>query len=124
MSAKERLGRLPHVPLPPPDARRRAEVVALSETDAADVGAAARALPDPAELEAGTLVLVGAELRAPRSLARSVLAALGRSKTAPRAIRCSALVARGYVRVGAGVDPDTRADVAWGYAPPPVTGPC
>ncbi len=122
MSARERIVRLPHVPLPPAEARANAKTVALGPNEIDDVGAAARALPDLAELEAGTLVLVIRELREPRSIARSVLAALGRSKTAPRAIRCSALVARGYVRVGAGIDPDTRADVAWGYVP--VTEPC
>lgn len=122
MSARDRIARLPHVPLPPSEERANAKTVALGPSEIDDVGAAARALPDPAGLEAGTLVVVTSELREPRSIARSVLAALGRTKTVPRAIRCSALVARGYVRVGAGTDPDTRADVAWGYVP--VTEPC
>lgn len=122
MSARERIARLPHVPLPSPEARAKAKTVALGPTEIEDVGVAARALPDPSELDGGTLVLVTSELRGPRSITKSVLAALGRTRTASRAIRCSALVARGYVRVGAGTDPDTRADVAWGYVP--VTGPC
>ena len=113
----------PHVPLPPLSARETATTVTLGETDAGDVAAAARALPDPSELEEGSLVLVSGALGGARSLGVRVLAALGRSKTVPRAIRCSALVARGYVRVGAGTDPDTRADVAWGYVPAAPAGP-
>ena len=49
---------------------------------------------------------------------RSVLGALGRKRGVSRAARCTALVARGYMRVGAGTDPDTDADLCWGYAPP------
>ena len=111
----------PHVPLPHPDERAKAKVVALAPDEIEDVGLAARALPDPASLDASTLVIVEGEVRAEKSLVRSVLGALGRKHTVPRAIRCSALVARGYVRVGAGSDPDTRADLAWGYVP---TEPC
>ena len=48
---------------------------------------------------------------------RSVLGALGRKEKVSRAARCTALVVRGYIRVGAGTDPDTDADLAWGYAP-------
>lgn len=118
--------RLPHVPLPPASARADARIVALSPADLlGDLEGAARALPDPAELPAGTLVMVEARVREARSLGRAVLAALGRIRNASRCIRCSALVARGYVRVGASSDPDTRADWAWGYAPAAdVTEPC
>ena len=110
----------PHVPLPPLSARQKATTVTLGPADAEDVAAAARALPDPADLDEGALVLVNGEPGGARSLGVRVLAAFGRNKTVPRAIRCSALVARGYVRVGAGTDPDTRADVAWGYVPAPA----
>lgn len=111
----------PHVPLPPARERENAKVVALAAYEIADVGVAARALPDPKELDEGTLVVVTEEARAEKSLVRSVLGALGRKQSVPRAIRCSALLARGYVRVGAGIDPDTRADLAWGYS---TTEPC
>jgi hypothetical protein len=47
-----------------------------------------------------------------------LLSAIGRGRTVGRAERCSALLARGYVRIGAGVDPKTRNDLAWGHAPP------
>jgi hypothetical protein len=53
----------------------------------------------------------------PPSLATRLLAALGRGRTVSRALRASALVAQGYVRVAAGVDKETRADLVWGYGP-------
>ena len=51
------------------------------------------------------------------SLGSRLLAALGRGRTIPRVFRATALVARGYVRVGAGIDPESRSDLVWGYAP-------
>lgn len=96
----------PHVPLPSAKERANARVVSLHD------------LPDPDALEPGTLVLVTTEPRTTeRSLVRSVLGALGRKEKVARATRCTALVARGYMRVGAGTDPDTDADLCWGYAP-------
>jgi hypothetical protein len=96
----------PHVPLPPAADRAGAKVVSLD------------ALPDPDALEPGTLVLIDNAARTTeRSLVRSVLGALGRKEKVSRAARCPALVNRGYIRVGAGTDPDTDADLAWGYVP-------
>jgi hypothetical protein len=106
-----------HGPLPPPAAvRATARTIALAPADAQDLASAAAALPDPDELPPGTLVLLPAELREEPSIARSVLAVFGRTRTATRVLRCSALVARGYMDVGAGTDPVTRADLVWGYA--------
>lgn len=94
-----------------------ATTVVLEEADAASVETAAAALPDPAALSPGTLLLVPSGVKSARSsLARSVLAAFGRAKTAPRSVRCTALVVRGYVEVGAGDDAE-HADLAWGRAP-------
>lgn len=101
---------------PPP--REGARIVTLSAAQAASLAAARDALPDPDSLSEGQLVVVAAELAGEKSLASSVLSALGRKKTAPRVMRCSALVARGYVDVGAGFDPATKDDLAWGYASP------
>ncbi|MBX3211834.1 MAG: hypothetical protein KF850_07365 [Labilithrix sp.] len=107
-------------------ARATAKTVALGEAEAASVASIAAALPDPASLTPGTLVVVPGALQAERArgplalgrtLARSVLSVLGRPQTVTRARRCSALVARGYVDVGAAED-ELRADLAWGYAPP------
>ena len=96
----------PHVPLPPAAERATAKVVSLD------------ALPDAASVEPGSLVLVDAKARTTeRSLVRSVLGALGRKEKVSRAARCTELVVRGYIRVGAGTDPDTDADWCWGYAP-------
>jgi hypothetical protein len=97
-----------------------AQAVVLGPGDAEDAEAIARALPDADALAEGTLVLVLPEVVTSASLAARVLAALGRGRTVPRALRCTALVARGYVDVAAGIDPTTRADLAWGYAPPPI----
>ena len=100
----------PHVPLPPASERATAKVVSLDD------------LPDASALEPGVLVLVIEQAKTTeRSLMRSVLGALGRKQSVPRAQRCTALVTRGYIRVGAGTDPDTSADLAWGYVP---TEPC
>lgn len=100
----------PHVPLPPAKDRVAAKVVSLD------------ALPDPNAVAPGTLVMVDAAARTTeRSLMRSVLGVLGRKEKVSRAARCTALVARGYIRVGAGTDPDTDADLCWGYSP---TEPC
>lgn len=107
--------------VPPPlgaaftdDAEARA--VALGPADVADVASLARALPDPDTLPPGALVVVLPNVIDPPSLGSRLLAALGRGRTVSRALRSSALVARGYVRVAAGVDTDTRADLVWGYA--------
>jgi hypothetical protein len=80
-----------------------------------DSPAVAHQLPPTTTLPAGTLVVVsGAALRGV-----GVLGRLFRGATTPvsRAARCGALVARGYVDVGAGVDPATKIDIAWGRAP-------
>ncbi len=95
-----------------------AERVSLREVDAGSIAAAILALPDPAALAPGTLVIVPAEIASPRSLAKSVLAVFGRTKTVSRANRCSALLARGYIGVGAAEDDEgASGDLAWGRAP-------
>lgn len=91
--------------------------VALGSTESADLTSLALALPDPDELPPGTLLFVLPAVVDPPSLASRFLAALGRGRTVPRALRATALVARGYVRVAAGIDRETRSDLVWGYAP-------
>jgi hypothetical protein len=99
-----------------------AYAVALGPGDVTDVATVTRALPDPDSLPPGTLLLVLPAVVGAPSLTGRLLAAMGRGPTASRALRATALVARGYVRVAAGVDRETRSDLVWGYAPP--TGPC
>ena len=94
-----------------------AVAVVLDEAHAADVPTVARALPAPADLEPGVLVVVLPLASAP-SLASRLFAALGRGKTVPRVLRSSALLARGYVELGACVDDASRLDLAWGRVPP------
>ena len=97
-----------------PEVLKSARVVELSESDAASLASVAAALPDPADLDAGTIVVIPAGLAGGKSLGRSLLAVFGRAKTVARTRRCSALVARGYVDVGAADGPD--GDFAWGRA--------
>jgi hypothetical protein len=93
-----------------------AKVVELTEHAAASLAGVIAALPDPATLDAGALVVLPADIRG-GGFARSVLAVFGRKKTVARTRRCSALVARGYVDVGAAESED--GDLAWGRAPTP-----
>jgi hypothetical protein len=107
--------------VPPVGAKLTADAdayaVALGPKDATEVASVARALPDPDALASGTLVFVLPQAIDVPSLAGRFLAALGRGPTVSRALRASALVARGYVRVGAGIDRETRSDLVWGYVP-------
>lgn len=94
-----------------------AYAVALGPDDITDAATVARALPAPDELPSGTLLIVLPQVALPPSLATRFLAALGRGRTVSRALRSTALVARGYVRVAAGVDRESRSDLVWGYCP-------
>ena len=98
------------------DATAPSYAVALSPADIRDVTTVARALPDPDELPDGTLVIILPHVLDAPSLASRFLAALGRGRTVSRALRSTALVARGYVRVAAGVDRESRSDLVWGYS--------
>lgn len=106
---------------PPLGAKLEADALAyavvLGPAEASDLASVARALPDPDELPAATLVFVLPGVVDPPSLASRFLAALGRGRTVSRELRSTALVARGYVRVAAGVDHESRTDLVWGYAP-------
>jgi hypothetical protein len=77
------------------------------------VGAVAAQLPDPASLTPGQLLVVLPKA-APKSAWLGRLP--GRRSWAAGAVRGSALLARGYVGIGAGVDPRTKMDLVWGYA--------
>jgi hypothetical protein len=96
-----------------------AYAVALGAADAVDVATVARALLDPDDLPAGTLLVVLPGVVDPPSLASRFLAALGRGRTVSRSLRSTALVARGYVSVAAGIDDETRSDLVWGYSAGP-----
>jgi hypothetical protein len=99
-----------------PAVLQAARMVEIREADAGSLAGVIAALPDPAELEAGTLVVIPAELAGGKTLGRSLLAVFGRAKTVARTRRCTALVARGYVDVGAADGPE--GDFAWGRVPP------
>jgi hypothetical protein len=95
--------------------------VVLGPADVANVASLARALPDPDALLPGALVVVLPIVVDPPSLGNRLLAALGRGRSVSRALRASAMVSRGYVRVAAGLDGETRSDLVWGYTASPST---
>ena len=92
-------------------------VVALGSDQGHDVASLTAALPDPKSIDPGALVVVLDHVIKAPSFARRMLGAFVRERSIPRALRCSALLCRGYVRIGAGIDPSARADLAWGYTP-------
>ncbi|MFO0741299.1 MAG: hypothetical protein U0270_35715 [Labilithrix sp.] len=94
---------------------KTARIVEIAEADAGSLASVIAALPDPDELDSGTIVVVPSELAGGKSLGRSLLAVFGRNKTVARTRRCTALVARGYVDVGAAESND--GDFAWGRVP-------
>ena len=94
-----------------------ARAVALGPSDAGDVAAVARALPDPDSLGPDVLVVVLPSVIEPPSIGNRLLAVLGRGRVVSRALRASALVSRGYVRVAAGIDGEARTDLVWGFSP-------
>ncbi len=69
-------------------------------------------LPNASTLASGTRVVVLPDA----ARGRGLLAAFGQ-KTHPRSARCAALLLRGYVDIGAEVDPKTKQDLVFGRAP-------
>lgn len=70
------------------------------------------AIPDGTTLPAGAWVFVLPE--AARS--RGLLAAFGK-RTVSRSARCGALLLRGYVDIGAEIEPKSRLDLVFGRVP-------
>ena len=84
-------------------------VVALSSSE---LDVIANELPSPETLTAGALVVL-----LPTASTGGLRALFLASKPASRASRAGALLARGYVALGACVDPHTKIDLVWGRAP-------
>jgi hypothetical protein len=76
-----------------------------------DVSAIAEQIPDPDTLRAGTLVVILGDVARDQSW----VGRLFHGTRVLRSIRSSALLSRGYVRLGAGTDPQSGQDLAWGY---------
>jgi hypothetical protein len=77
-------------------------------------------LPDPAELPAGSLLIVRATQKPRPGLRRWLDAAkalIRKPRKAHPAVRCTALLARGYREIGCCTDPKTGEEVVWGLAP-------
>jgi hypothetical protein len=93
------------------DAVEVAVLIDAAGIDVSEAAAIAAQLPTLAELPPETPVFVlGSAARS-----RGVLGWIGVGTVpVPRAARCTALVAKGYVSVGAGIDPATGVDLAWG----------
>jgi hypothetical protein len=77
-----------------------------------DVAVVAAALPDPASLPPGTLVVA-----APAEPRKRLLGVFGKAAQLSRSVRATALVARGYTGVAAALDAASDRDLVWGYAP-------
>ncbi len=69
-------------------------------------------IPEASTLASGTRVVVLPDA----ARGRGLLAAFGK-KTHPRSERCGALLLRGYVDIGAEIDPKTKQDLVFGRAP-------
>lgn len=69
-------------------------------------------LPEASTLASGTRVVVLPEA----ARGKGLLAAFTK-KTHARSARCSALLLRGYVGIGAEIDPKTKQDLVFGVAP-------
>ena len=69
-------------------------------------------LPDASTLASGTRVVVLPEA----ARGRGLLAAFGK-KTHSRSARCGAMLLRGYVDIGAEIDPKTKQDLVFGVVP-------
>jgi hypothetical protein len=81
-------------------------------TDAHSVAAAAAELPLPSALDPGTLMVI-----LPHAPAQGGLLSLFSSgRSASRSVRAGALLVRGYVELGACIDPHTKLDLVWGRA--------
>ena len=78
-----------------------------------DLAAVARQVPAASELAPGTLVVVLGDA----ATSGGIFARLRRPPRAARALRGSALLVRGFVAIGAGVDPASGLDLTWGRAP-------
>jgi hypothetical protein len=74
-------------------------------------------LPAAGTLPPQTLVVIFGQAERPKRLFAFARRLVARRNFVPRALRCSALLARGYVDLGAGMDPDTGEDLAWGSTP-------
>jgi hypothetical protein len=77
-------------------------------------------LPDPAELPAGSLLIVH-ERQAPRAgllrLFDRMKGLVLKPRRAHAAVRCTALLARGYHEIGCAADPKTGEELVWGLTP-------
>ncbi len=100
------------------DSEGVAIAVALDVAAGSEIGelpSAASQIPHASTVAAGTLVVVLGDADRDDGLFARLFS--GGRTALPRAVRASALLARGYVAIGAGVDPASGLDLAWGFAP-------
>lgn len=82
------------------------------QLSASELDAIAAQLPAPETLPRGALVVL-----MPTAAASGLRALFTANRPASRAARAGALLARGFVTLGACVDPHTKMDLVWGRAP-------
>jgi hypothetical protein len=88
--------------------------VLLDPSGLDDIGAVAEQIPHADTLPRGTTAVVLETAARTGSTWQRLFA---RPVRATRRVRCTALLLRGYVAIGAGKDPDSETDLAWGTVP-------
>lgn len=105
-------GAKPRAPFGIGDVADDGEAWLVALTNAESVAAAAAELPNPSSLAPGTLLVI-----LPEAPTRGGLFSLFSSgRAASRSVRTGALLVKGYVDLGACIDPHTRQDLVWGRA--------
>ncbi len=97
-----------------PEAAALAVLLDASGGDLVNLAVVAAQIPSAETLVSATPVMVLGEA-VDRRRAWGRLFGLGRSKVA-RVLRCGALLVRGYVDIGAALDPATGSDIVWGWS--------
>ena len=92
-----------------------AVAVLLDLSGGAPLPTACAQVPDGDAHGEGTLLVILGDSRAAPSLLGRYFAA--RRAPIPRAVRATALLARGFVRIGAAIDPVSGMDLVWGFGP-------
>jgi hypothetical protein len=97
------------------EAAALAVLLVASAGDLANVAVVAAQIPSAETLLLSTPVVVLGEVARTSGSWNRLFFGL-RKRSVARAPRCGALLARGYVDIGAALDPATGSDVVWGWS--------
>jgi hypothetical protein len=102
-----------------PDAPGAAVLLDAGPLNGDGIDAVARQLPLASTMTPGAPVVVFGAAVTTSGVWGKLLG--GGRRPIDRATRCGALIARGYIDIGAGVDPATKTELAWGRVPDDVS---